>query len=57
MFIKKTYLETNSSLDFAYNSGYISTEEYKYLTDQTSEIGKRLRSIIKNPHSFLIDKK
>jgi len=49
--------ETNSSLDFAYDCGYISSEEQKYLTVQTSEIGKMLGSMIKNPHSFLINQK
>ena len=49
--------ETNSSLDFAYNCGYISSEEHKDLTNQTSEIGKMLGSMIKNPHSFLINQK
>jgi four helix bundle protein len=49
--------ETNSSLDFAYNCGYISREEHKYLSDKTSEIGKMLGSMIKNPHSFLINQK
>jgi four helix bundle protein len=47
--------ETNSSVDFAYNCGYISREEHKYLTDKTSEIGKMLGSMIKNPNSFLIN--
>jgi len=42
--------ETNSSLDFAYNCGYISSEEHKYLKVQSSEIGKMLGSMIKNPH-------
>ena len=49
--------ETNSSLDFAYNCGYISSEEHKDLTNQTSEIGKMLGSMIKNPHPFLINQK
>ena len=49
--------ETNSSLDFAYDCGYINSEEHKYLTDQTSETGKMLGSMIKKPHSFLINQK
>jgi four helix bundle protein len=49
--------ETNASLDFAYDCGYINSEEHKYLTAQTSEIGKMLGSMIKKPHPFLINQK
>ena len=46
--------ETDSSLDFAKDCGYINVEEHKNLTDQVLEIGKMLGSIIKNPEPFLI---
>ena len=47
--------ETDSSLDFAKDCGYISIEEHKDLTAQTIEIGKMLGSMINKPKSFLIN--
>ena len=49
--------ETDSSLDFARDCGYISNEIHKDLTEQTSEVGKMLGSMIKNPYSFLVNQK
>ncbi|ALO15783.1 four helix bundle protein [Salinivirga cyanobacteriivorans] len=49
--------ETNSSIDFAYDCGYISNEEHNYFTGQTIEIGKMLGSMIKNTYPFLTHKK
>ncbi|HDR04941.1 MAG TPA: four helix bundle protein [Candidatus Marinimicrobia bacterium] len=46
--------ETESSLDFAKDCGYIKIEEYKSLIAQATEIGKMLGSMINNPSSFLI---
>ena len=46
--------ETDSSLDFAKDCGYISCEEHKLLTVQTTEVGKMIGSMIKNPRTFLI---
>src|SRR2546422_11142020 len=46
--------ETNSSLDFAKNCGYITGEQHKELTSICQEIGKMLGSMIRTPHTFLI---
>ena len=46
--------ETDSSLDFAKDCGYISSEEHKILTNQNAEIGRMLGSMINNPISFII---
>ena len=47
--------ETDSSLDFAKDCGYISIEEHQALTAQTIDIGKMLGSMINKPKSFLIN--
>ena len=46
--------ETDSSLDFAKDSGYISKDVHQKLTMQNREIGKMLGSMINSPASFLI---
>ena len=46
--------ETDTSLDFARDCGYISATEHKDLTAQNRSIGCRLGSMIKNPSGFLI---
>ena len=46
--------ETDSSLDFAKDCGYIKIEEHRCLTEKSAEIGKMLGSMINNPSSFLI---
>lgn len=46
--------ETDSSLDFARDCGYIVEKEHTELTGLCSEIGKMLDSMIKNPAPFLI---
>jgi four helix bundle protein len=46
--------ETDSSLDFAKDCGYITTLEHKELTGFCHEVGKMLGSMINNPDSFLI---
>ncbi len=46
--------ETDSSLDFAKDCGYINVEQHTELTSLCSEIGKMLGSMINNPGSFLI---
>ena len=48
--------ETDSSLDFAKDCGYISIEHHQMLTSKNREIGKMLGSMINNPGSFLIGK-
>lgn len=46
--------ETDSSLDFAKDCGYLSHEQHCKLASLTSEIGKMLGSMIRNPKPFLI---
>jgi four helix bundle protein len=47
--------ETDSSLDFAFDCRYISTEQHADLASSCREIGKMLGSMIKNPALFLIN--
>ena len=49
--------ETDSSLDFALDCGYINIEKHKTLTLKSSEIGKMLGSMINEPYKFLINSK
>jgi four helix bundle protein len=46
--------ETDSSLDFAMDCGYITAEQHAELVGLCQEIGKMLGSMIKNPGPFLI---
>jgi four helix bundle protein len=46
--------ETDSSLDFAKDCGYITVEQHSELTSLCAEIGKMLGSMINNPGPFLI---
>ena len=46
--------ETDSSLDFAKDCGYITAEQHRQLVDLCSEVGRMLGSMIKNPGPFLI---
>ena len=46
--------ETDLSLDFAKDCGYINLEQHKELTALCQEIGRMLGTMIKNPSSFLI---
>jgi len=48
--------ETDSSLDFARDCGYINEQQHIELTSLNKEVGKMLGSMINNPSSFLIDK-
>ena len=45
--------ETDSSLDFARDCGYISVEEHERLTSINHEVGRMLGAMISNPTSFL----
>jgi four helix bundle protein len=45
--------ETDSSLDFAADCRYITSEEHAELAVLSQEIGRMLGSMIKNPGSFL----
>lgn len=46
--------ETDSSLDFAKDCGYISIEEHDVMVSENRAIGKMLGAMINNPHPFLI---
>lgn len=46
--------ETDTSLDFALNCGYLSVEDHAKLTGLCVEIGKMLGAMIANPHPFLL---
>jgi four helix bundle protein len=46
--------ETDSSLDFACDCGYIDKEQHARLTRMASEIGKMLGSMIQCPEKFLL---
>ena len=46
--------ETDSSLDFARDCGYITAQQHRELTSLCQEVGKMLGSIINNPTSFLL---
>jgi len=47
--------ETDSSLDFARDCGFINSVQHTELTDLNREIGRMLGSMINNPSSFLIE--
>ena len=46
--------ETDSSLDFARDCGYITLQQHDTLTALCREVGGMLGSMIKNPTPFLI---
>jgi four helix bundle protein len=46
--------ETDSSLDFARDCGYITVQRHAEMTTICSEVGKMLGSLIRDPASFLI---
>ena len=46
--------ETDTSLDFARDCGYITDEQYGLMTNTNREIGRMLGSMISNPAPFLI---
>jgi len=45
--------ETDSSLDFARDCLYITSEQHRELTSMGSEVGRMLGTMIKNPTGFL----
>jgi four helix bundle protein len=47
--------ETDTSLDYARDCGYISVEEHRTLSEACLEIGRMLGSMIRNPDPFLLD--
>jgi four helix bundle protein len=46
--------ETDASLDFARDCGYVAAEEHAELTALNHEIGSMLGSMIKSPDKFLL---
>jgi four helix bundle protein len=46
--------ETDTSLDFALDCGYLTPEQHQNLTGLCSEIGKMLGSMLRNPVPFLM---
>jgi four helix bundle protein len=46
--------ETDTSLDFAKDCAYITTEEHARLTGLCSEVGRMLGSMLDNPRPFLL---
>ena len=49
--------ETETSLDFALDCGYISPEEHEQLAALNREIGRMLGAMINNPRPFLVTSK
>jgi four helix bundle protein len=45
--------ETDSSLDFAKDCGYITVEQHHKLSNLSQQVGKMLGSMINNPGPFL----
>jgi four helix bundle protein len=45
--------ETDTSLDYARDCGYIGAEEHRELTAECAEVGRMLGSMIQNPVPFL----
>ena len=46
--------ETDTSLDFARDCGYITNDQHARLTDLNHEVGRMLGSMLNNPQKFLI---
>ena len=46
--------ETDTSLDFAPDCGYITEAEHRDLTARSAEVGKMLGSMIKKPEKFVL---
>lgn len=46
--------ETDASIDFAHDCGYITPEQARELKGLSAEVGKMLGSMIRNPAPFLI---
>lgn len=50
------YSETDTSLDFALDCGYITPGQHEKLTSDCSEVGKMLGAMLRNPTPFLISR-
>ena len=46
--------ETDTSLDFAKDCGYITSEQHGFLTELNREVGRMLGSMTSNPEPFLL---
>ena len=46
--------ETETSLDFAKDCGFITAEEHRVLTELTLEIGRMLGAMLRNPDPWLL---
>ena len=46
--------ETDTSLDFAKDCGYIMTEQHEILTEINREVGRMLGAMISHPEPFLL---
>lgn len=45
--------ETQVSLDFALNCGYISEKEYETLLEKSEEVGRLLHHMVENPEKYM----
>ena len=45
--------ETDTSLDFAHDCGYITDDEHKEMTEACAEIGRMLGAMLRAPEKFL----
>lgn len=48
--------ETDTSLDFARDCGYLSADQHLALSTISGEVGRMLGSMIRNPNPFLINR-
>ena len=46
--------ETDTWLDFACDSGYLSTDDHKRLSEKCMSVGRMLGSMLNSPGSFLL---
>jgi four helix bundle protein len=47
--------ETDTSLDFARDCGYLTDDEHQSLTALCDEIGRMLGAMLRNPEPFLLN--
>jgi four helix bundle protein len=46
--------ETDTSLDFAFDCGYVTADEHRELVSQCDEVGRMLGEMIRFPDKFLL---
>lgn len=49
--------ETDTSLDFAFDCGYVTADEHSDMVSQCDEVGRMLGEMIRNPEKFLLTNK